>query len=193
MGTMEIGVRKSRKRRRIQQAVLSTIGAVGILGVALVAPNVLQILPKVLGSTRYKLAFQARTALQRLSIKGHIRFVERNGVRCATLTEKGQQALFIEQERAMRESGKRRKWDGLYRIVAFDIPEKRKGVREQLRGVVHSFGFLQLQKSMWVYPYDCEDLIALVKADLRIGKDVLYMIVESVENDRWIREHFKLL
>jgi len=54
------------------------------------------------------------------------------------------------------------------------------------------FGFLRVQYSVWVSPYDCEELIALVKAELRLGKDVLYVVVEQIENDGWIKKHFQL-
>lgn len=50
----------------------------------------------------------------------------------------------------------------------------------------------RLQDSVWIYPYDCEDLVALMKADLRIGADVLYMIVERLERDKYLRRHFGL-
>ena len=53
-------------------------------------------------------------------------------------------------------------------------------------------GFVCLQDSVWVYPYDCEEFMALLKAELRVGKDVLYAIVERIENDKTIRTHFKL-
>ena len=43
-----------------------------------------------------------------------------------------------------------------------------------------------------MYPYDCEDLIALAKAEFRIGADVLYMVVERLERDNRLREHFSL-
>ncbi|KKW42146.1 MAG: hypothetical protein UY91_C0006G0018 [Parcubacteria group bacterium GW2011_GWB1_55_9] len=74
----------------------------------------------------------------------------------------------------------------------FDVPEKRKKIRERLRFEMQEVGFLHLQDSAWVYPYDCEEFIALLKADLHIGKDVLYAIVEEIENDKWIRKHFSL-
>ena len=41
-------------------------------------------------------------------------------------------------------------------------------------------------------PYDCEELIAMMKVELRIGKDILYIIADSVENDRWVRKQFNL-
>jgi hypothetical protein len=53
-------------------------------------------------------------------------------------------------------------------------------------------GFVRLQDSVWVYPYDCEDIITLLKAEYRIGDDMRYMIVDSIERDSALRRHFKL-
>jgi len=53
-------------------------------------------------------------------------------------------------------------------------------------------GFVRLQNSVWVYPYDCEDLVKLLKADFRIGREVLYVIADSIENDMWMRKEFSL-
>ncbi len=75
----------------------------------------------------------------------------------------------------------------------FDIPQYRRLDRDHLRQVVRACGFLRLQDSVWVFPYDCEELIMLLKADMRIGKDVLYAIVETIENDGWIKKHFGIL
>ena len=51
----------------------------------------------------------------------------------------------------------------------------------------------RLQDSVWVYPYDCEDILTLLKTDLGVGKDVLYLIVEEMENDKYLREEFDLI
>jgi hypothetical protein len=45
---------------------------------------------------------------------------------------------------------------------------------------------------VWLYPYDCEDVIVLLKADLKIGKDVLYMIVDELEFDQPYCRYFGL-
>ena len=41
------------------------------------------------------------------------------------------------------------KWDGKWRIVIFDIPEKFKKAREALRRKLKDLGFLELQKSVF--------------------------------------------
>ena len=87
---------------------------------------------------------------------------------------------------------KPKRWDEKYRVVIFDIKEGKKTIREQLRVTLRAIGFIQLQKSVWVYPYDCEDLITLLKADFEIGREVLYMVVDQIEGDEWVRKHFGL-
>src|SRR3989339_239988 len=83
-------------------------------------------------------------------------------------------------------------WDKKWRVLIFDIPEKRKYLREKIRNTLGAIGFSQLQKSVWVYPYDCEDLIALLKADFKVGKDVLYVIADKIEYDAPLRAKFGL-
>ena len=192
---MEKMEQSSKKRKRVhyvRQTVLGVIGVAGILSVAMVAPNVFQVLPHIMGKQRYKLAFQTQTAIGRLVVKGHIRFVRKDGKRHVEITEAGRRALALEEAKAAKLASTKRRWDKRYRMVIFDIPERRRGVRERLRRLMRECGFLPIQKSVWLSPYDCEELIALVKAELRIGKDVLYVIVDIIENDGWIKKHFGL-
>lgn len=191
MGIVESEARTRRKRRDIQNAVLSAVGIAGILAVTMIAPNIFQVLPRSLGD-KYKLGYRAKTAAGRLAKKGLLRFIQRNGVRCAELTEKGRQALALETVKMAHQSEHPRRWDKRYRLVMFDVPQYRRATRDRLRSIVRECGFLRLQDSVWIYPYDCEELIALIKADIRIGKDVLYAVVESIENDAWIKRHFGL-
>lgn len=86
----------------------------------------------------------------------------------------------------------KRKWDGKWRVLAFDIPEKKRSLRNKVRSTLQGFGFQKLQDSVWVFPHDCEDLIALFKADMRIGYSMLYMIVDEIEGQDRIKELFSL-
>jgi len=91
-----------------------------------------------------------------------------------------------------KELNKNKKWDGKWRVLVFDIPESRRFDRDNIRRALISIGFMRLQDSVWVYPYNCEDLISLLKADTETGDDVLYMITESIENDQSIKKYFGL-
>ena len=88
-------------------------------------------------------------------------------------------------------STRQRSWDGRWRVLIFDVPEYRKSIREKIRRSLDHIGFVRLQDSVWIYPYDCEDFVALLKADFKIGKDVLYMIVDELEGDSWLKRHFR--
>jgi len=47
----------------------------------------------------------------------------------------------------------RQKWDGLFRAVAFDIPEEKRNLRDLIREHLKGLGFGMLQESLWITPY----------------------------------------
>lgn len=190
MGTIERRARKKQRARNLQTAALVAVGAVGIIAVAAIAPKLVGLL-KTTGINS-RLRYGAMRVLSRLKHRGEIEFIEQNGKKYARLTKTGERALELHTQRLALVDGKRRRWDGRYRLVMFDIPERRRGVRAQLRDEMRDIGFLRVQDSAWIFPYDCEEFIALLKADLRLGKDTLYAVVDEMENDAWIRRHFNL-
>lgn len=48
-------------------------------------------------------------------------------------------------------------WDEVFMIVIFDIPEKQKRVREELRAKLSGLGFGMLQESVFISPYHFEE------------------------------------
>ncbi|MEK7144377.1 MAG: CRISPR-associated endonuclease Cas2 [Patescibacteria group bacterium] len=191
MGVVEKKARKVRRLRTFQKAIL--IAAVGGVMVATGAvPNFNKILKYLLNRKNdARFRYQANSALRRLAGQGLITFEERDGKRYARATETGERMLELESLREKNEQ-KPKRWDGRWRVVLFDIPERRRRVRNLLRAFMQEFGLVRLQDSVWIYPYDCEDIIALAKAHFRIGFDVLYMVVEQLERDKHLREHFSL-
>jgi CRISPR/Cas system-associated endoribonuclease Cas2 len=189
MGQLEKAAKVRRKKENIQKAVLSAVSLTGIIALTAVAPSVFQALPHLMGKQKYKLKFQTHNAIGRLVVKGYIKRSKEGFVE---ITETGRRHLALNQAQLESTARTKRKWDKRYRLVMFDIPQKRRVTRDKLRSLMRDFGFLRLQDSVWVSPYDCEELIALAKAELKIGKDVLYAVVEQIENDRWIRDHFNL-
>ena len=87
---------------------------------------------------------------------------------------------------------KPKKWDRKWRIIVFDVKEKERRKRDELRDYLYKIGFKRLQDSVWVFPYDCEDLLMLLKADLGLGRNMLYIVADVVENDRSLREEYGL-
>jgi transposase len=191
MGRLEEAALLKRRKGYIQNALLSAIGISGLLAVGILAPNTLQIIGK-LGRNKHKFNYQIKSVSIRLVRKGLARFVERNGRKYLELTTPGREVLASAQQRAALLQRASRRWDGRWRMIIFDIPEKYRKTRDKLRGTLRSLGFIQLQGSVWVYPYDCEEVVALVKSELHVGASVLYTIVEKIESDGKLRQHFKL-
>ena len=189
MGELEISIKKEIKMGKIQKAILGTVAVAGILGIAMVAPNALQAL-KIFGFGKGISRSQINSvsnSRQRLVKAGMLEYEGK----FLKLTEKGKKIL----EKIEKQNYKiniPRKWDKKWRVIIFDIKEERKSLRNKVRYTLINIGFMCLQKSVWIYPYDCEDLINLIKSDFKVGKDILYMIVDRVENDKKIMEHFGL-
>ena len=187
MGELELSSKRKTRRKNITGIILGTVGFAGLLGVALVAPNAIGAMGKLgmIPTGRQKEIINR--ARDRLLKRG---FLKREGG-FLRLTPKGQHTLRLLQARQAAQS-KPRRWDRKWRVLIFDIPEYRKTLRDRIRRTLESIGFVRLQDSVWLYPYDCEDLVALLKADFRIGKDLIYLIVEEMEGDRDFKEHFGL-
>lgn len=190
---MEDGARKRLRRNTIENIILSGVSLTGVIAVAMAAPNALKLLKHVDLDWAAKRDPRRRIteATSRLKQKGYIVWEERKGKRYMRLTDKGR--IYVQRYTSgAREIPKPRRWDGRWRIVIFDIPEHKKGMRDRVRRMVVDLGFFQLQKSVWVHPYECEELITLLKADLRIGKDLIYIIADAIEYDKPLRQHFGL-
>ncbi|MDO8521249.1 MAG: CRISPR-associated endonuclease Cas2 [bacterium] len=192
MGIVEAEARKKHIYTNVQQALLAIVALTGVALVAAIAPNAPAALAKLPSVKRAQLRYQYRTVLGRLAAQGYIVFEKRDGKQYARITEEGRKILAFEQEKAKLRNAKKKRWNGRWRVVIFDVPEKRRQTRDRLRNIMERTGFVRLQDSVWVFPYDCEDFITLLKAELKIGAAVLYMVVEHIENDKHLRAHFGL-
>lgn len=185
MGVLEKESRKRSRRANIQKLVLASVAAVGGIGVALIAPGVIGAMGKlglIPSARQLEIIKRSRS---RLVARGLLVY-QGNILR---LTTKGEQVL---RRLELHDFKLRRpkRWDSKWRVLIFDIPERRKNLRPKIRYMLLAIGFVRLQDSVWVYPYDCEDIITLLKADFKIGKDLLYLIVDSIENDVSLKNHF---
>ena len=174
-----------------QDIILAMIGFAGILSLAIFAPGAVKafsVFQKV--GRRYQSQAYYEGVLEKLEKKGLVRVFHKNGKLCVSLTDKGRIQYIKRTALHMKKQNKQ--WDQKWRIVSFDISEKRRLVRDLVRQSIVNFGFVRLQDSVWVYPYDCEELIALLKGHVRVGAELLYIEVSKLDNDTWLKKHFQL-
>lgn len=110
-------------------------------------------------------------ALKRLREGGFIELISDEEL-VFRLTDKG-------KDRALWENLKNadKNWDGKWRIVVWDVPEKRRQARDLLRYKLKQLGFTQWQKSVWATKANCTK--PLRDFIMRVGIEDWVMVVES--------------
>ena len=172
-----------------KKVILMTVATAGILTMAILAPNALQALkPFLKNKKKYNLKYYLTQKTKKLTKDGFIKIEIENGKQFLSLTKKGERKLLYYQ---IKEK-KKVKWDGKWRVVIFDVWESARSKRNLLRNEIKDFGFIQLQRSVWIYPYGCAEFIELLKTDLSFGKNIRYMTVESLDHDENLRKRFNL-
>lgn len=125
----------------------------------------------------------ADNATRRLKEKGCLEKISRGGKTCYRITEKGRNK--IEKIIFDRET-----WDGKWRVVLFDIPETKKKLRDNLRTTLKAAGFKQLQKSVWVSPFDTLKDVEIMVDNYNLHENLWYFWAKSFKNDEGIIEMF---
>ena len=87
---------------------------------------------------------------------------------------------------------KPKRWDGVWRVVTFDIPEDIRSARDALRDKLKDLGFYQLHKSVFVFPYPCLSEIQFIEEIFKIGPYINFIEAKTIESDDWLRSKFNL-
>ncbi len=107
------------------------------------------------------------------------------------ITEKGKKKILdfhIHQIKIKKPSH----WDGKWRLVMFDVPEKLKYRRDVLREKLKELNFFELQKSVFVHPYPCLDEINFIVEFYEIRRFVRCGDAMNLTNEAGLCLHFKL-
>lgn len=187
MGKIEAESKRRARRYEVQKIVLETVQAAGILAIGLVAPNVVGAMAKLGLITNPRQHELVRRSIDRLYAQGFLKH-ERGAL---ALTANGSRALRRIQVKIF-DHQRLRRWDGKWRVLIFDVPERKRALRDSIRATLRANGFTRVQNSVWVYPFDCEDWVNLWKAELNIGRTLLYLIVDSIEGDDALKRRFDL-
>lgn len=84
-------------------------------------------------------------------------------------------------------------WDGNWRIVLFDIPEKHKVQRNLLSRILRRIGCEQLQRSVWIYPFPFREQLQSVAVTYELEKYVTYMETNYIDAEDKLIERFTSL
>jgi len=105
-----------------------------------------------------------------------------------SLTEKG--ILRAINYKFRRLNNKKDKWDGKWRMVAFDIPRECQKGRKALVYRLKTGGFYEMQESIFLYPYDCKNEVDALTEFFKIKKYVRFGLLDYIDGKEGIKLKF---
>jgi len=165
-------------RDKVIKDIFSVLGVAGIITVAVLAPNALQIFGNqyVKGKRRTQL----KRSLKSLERKDLVSIKEEEGKTTISLTKNGKRKIleFKANDMVIK---KPKKWDKKWRLVIFDVPNSYSASRLTFTRKLKELGFKYMQKSVWIYPYPCENEVDFLKELYEIRPYVRIVTAESVD------------
>ncbi|OGD56734.1 hypothetical protein A2V71_04295 [Candidatus Berkelbacteria bacterium RBG_13_40_8] len=87
---------------------------------------------------------------------------------------------------------KPKKWDGIWWLISYDIPKTHNRERDYFRSMLKRLEFCQIQASLWVYPYECKQEIAVIAKELNVSPFVIAMATDNLPNQKEMENYFNL-
>ncbi len=139
-------------------------------------------------------------AFRKSDFKREIKRLERRGFVALTKTKNGLKIKLLKkglqrQHQALFNNLRLKvsdEWDKKWRLLIFDIPEKQKNQRNLLRMRLKQLGMYNIQRSVFVYPYDCRDELYFVAEHYEVDEYTTYAEVVNIDIEKELLAHFDL-
>jgi phenylacetic acid degradation operon negative regulatory protein len=179
---------------KITKVALGVVALASLPGIVLLAAgmgNAVQVFSMFKKSKKYSKS-QIKSAMTNLHRQKLIEYIsDKKGVTMVRITVKGMTRLksFAID---LIQIPKPKQWNGKWQLVMFDLPIRFTKARNSLRFKLKQLGFIQFQKSVWIYPYPCLDEILFVADYYKIGKYVEILEVSNLLNEEKFKKSFGL-
>ncbi len=167
-----------------QKEVLSVIGKLSLIAASLVAPNIIKLLKPENSEKKYRY----KKIIDKMF---NDKIIYLSGEKIV-LTEKGLGLLkqIQVEDIVIADWREKEEWDGVWHLVCWDIPESFKNKRDCFRHKLVESGFYQIQLSLWVYPYNCKEEIAVIAQNLGIAPFVACLNTDYLPQQEKLLNHF---
>jgi hypothetical protein len=186
---------KPHLKGELAKDILMTIAAGELIPATFLMPVLPKALKPLLGvlSRTYSAKRSANfiKSLSYLKRKRLVSIAEKEGQQILTLSEEGKKRVlhFNLDQMAIKSPNR---WDGYWRIVIFDIPERKKEGREALRSKLKQLGFYRLQKSCFIHPFDCRSEIDFISEVFEVSPFVNLIVAKEIDGAAQLRKVFGL-
>ncbi|MEX2028069.1 MAG: hypothetical protein WD988_01040 [Candidatus Curtissbacteria bacterium] len=174
----------------LAKSVFATLAVSALFGAILVFPSVGYII-KYFADDKKKQDYVKRI-IRRLEKQDLINISEKpDGQITIIITDSGKEKALTYQLETMKIK-KPARWDNIWRVVIFDIPEGQKKARNLLRHHLKKLDFFPLQKSVFVHPFHCKKQIDFLKHNFGVANYITYMEVKSMDQQNLLRNYFQV-
>ena len=179
-------------RGELVKEILVGIGVLGlvIIGGA-IAPNIFGALNRS-GFTKRKYDKKFNRTVHYLKQRNLIKIKEnQKGTFAIELSKSGKKKI-IEYDLDKLKINPMKKWDGKWRFIMFDIPNKHKIRSNVLREKLKELEFYQYQKSVWIHPYPIEEEMEFISQIFEVRPFIKLGEISALDNEYKLKKKFKL-
>ncbi len=176
------------KATKIIFALLLVAGA---LTVTAMAPNIISIFKKTKRFGKYS-DQQIKSALYGLKRRNLVKFIKEDDDAITIKLNYDKEPKIKKFIFDVLSISKPKAWDKKWRVLIFDVPVNFNRARQAMTLKLRELGFYQLQKSVWLHPFPCEDEILFVASIFNIEEFINILVVEKILKEADIKKFFKL-
>lgn len=193
---LENQVKKEKREKTYASVkeVLSFLAQGSIIAFSFVAPNAPRLLKLFRKNydpnlwKKYNPSYLKRT-IKRLEEQKLVEIDQKNDEQIVKITQAGKQkTLKYAIGSLMVQTPKT--WDGKWRIIIYDVPENRRNFRDTIRDFLKDLGFLEIQRSVYLLPYPCQEQIEFLRSFYGLGENIKIIWAYKIENEKAYREYF---
>jgi hypothetical protein len=112
-----------------------------------------------------------------LKTRNYIKVKNLEGKKAIILTKEG---LGRTLKASFKIEKKKKRKDGRWIMLIFDMPEKRRKSRDLLRSILFNLGYKMFQQSVWITPYDVSDKTESLLQFYSLDKYVKIFLIEEI-------------
>lgn len=175
----------------IAKGLLVLLAVAGVVTIATVASNLFAAVGHLKGRKRFYHKNEFQRAVRYLKKKNYIMTQRENDEYTMQLTSEGADIILTRslKDLQIQQHGQ---WDGCWRMVIFDIPDRHKWARDAFRKKLQEMGFYRLQESVFVYPYECAKEISFLTMLYSIPDYIRLVRTNEISYEADLKDFFLL-
>jgi len=188
----KVSIREKYNRGELAKEILKGLALGGLIVASFALPNLPQVF-SFFGIKNAKDRYRMKRAIESLKKGKLIEIYEKGDDEIMEITEKGKKKILKYKFDDMN-LVRPKKWDGLWRIISFDIPERYKRERNALTGKLKDMEIYPLQKSVFICPFECHNEIDFVGEVLDVRKYIHYFVAKEIDekDEDFLKRYYNL-